>query len=126
AVAATGHVPPVHGAELSQELELARQRLRAARGTNLASEPTRGPTWQRAVATHRRRVAALEGLANHHAPTGGTPNLTDNPKLMSPARLRAQIIALEDATNPQDVRRLKALRKAAEERGIDVVAKDQS
>jgi len=121
AVARTGSVPLVHGGELSRELDGARQRLRNMRNTNLASEPsepTRGDAWRARVAPHQRRVAALAGLSSLHSTSGGTASLTDNPALMSPARLQAQVIALEDSTNPDDIKRLRALRRAAEKRGI--------
>lgn len=118
AVAATGSVPMIHNAELAQALDGARQRLRNMRNTNLASEPTRGDAWRARVAPHQRRVAALAGLSSLHSTSGGTASLTDNPALMSPARLQAQVIALEDSTNPDDIKRLRALRRAAEKRGI--------
>lgn len=122
AVAATnkGVVPLVQGGELARAVDDARQRMRAVRNTNLAGESTHGPEWQARLAPHVRRVAALEGLASLRSTHGGTANLTDNPQRMTPARLRAHVIALEGSTNPADVRRLKTLRKAADARNIAV------
>lgn len=115
AVAAThnGRVP-MFGAELSRDASTARTQHGLAKRTPNASNAA----YEAKVTATARRMHALEGLANLRNPNAGTADLTDNAKLMSPARLRAQIIALEGSVNPMDVRRLKTLRKAADDRGI--------
>lgn len=106
AVAATGD-SGLYGAELHQEIDRAFQRVK--------SEKRSGRTGDTPTV---RRLHALQGLLNATSLSPGTANLTDNPKTMSPTRLRAQIIALRGSTNPDDLKRLRALRRAAETRGI--------
>jgi hypothetical protein len=118
--------PAIRSSDVFNELAYRKQRLATGRKP-LAFENVDSESYRQRIADLEVPVAILTALVEQeraHTQTGRGSDLafTDNPVKMSPARLRAQMFALERSRNALDQKRLAQLRRAAAKRGITPIA----